>query len=242
MLRQVVTELIHIFNTGKIGGGQKSWVAIIAFVIMVVLLVVVARRVRQSQGAAKQLRESTLQLVATVFQVDTELGFLAPDPVKRLPSPYQAWEDLMDRLPELNATGRLRDAVHELPRLSFEDLESDVPCLRRAHVMLSMIVQSYLHGPSVPWNKSSEEAFDRLAANGVTREEVLAACGGSRKREEEGEDEGTDDAADELPEVIARPFYFVCQRLGFPHCICSAATFDTWNWQKVSCMLEFAWI
>ncbi|AYV80655.1 MAG: putative tryptophan--tRNA ligase [Harvfovirus sp.] len=68
-------------------------------------------------------------------------------PVLRLPEYYACWENLVDRLPELNATESSGKEISSLPLLSLTPLT--IPQTRRAYVVLSMITHSYIWGNSL---------------------------------------------------------------------------------------------
>jgi hypothetical protein len=80
-------------------------------------------------------------------------GFLPDKCLQRLPPQWDSWEDLMDRLPELNKNKSLRDAVDALPLI---DPPRELEQLRRACVVLGQLSHSYIHGGSVPWDSVDE--------------------------------------------------------------------------------------
>jgi hypothetical protein len=126
MIRRVTQALQGLWR-GESEEGQL-WFTLLAVGGLVLLLFASSWRSRRSRTAADQLRDETLRLVANAFDVDPAMGFLAPDPLLRLPNTgsggdaFATWEDVMDRLPELNATGMLAHAVNTLPPLEWEEV------------------------------------------------------------------------------------------------------------------------
>lgn len=239
MIRQVLRELVRLVTTGEFDHeGGRSWAALAALAALAGLVIFIAFRGAGSQLEVKKLRNEMTQLVSMCFHVDANTGFLDPEPLQKLPAAYDEWEAVIAKLPELNAAGRLEEAVGALPPRSFEELPADdLRLMHRAHVVLSLLVQSYINGPSVPWDKSSPEALAALAANGVTLEEIRVA---QQRRQKAGSSASS--RRSELPAVLAKPFALVCGRLGLPELICCSATFDTWNWKLVRLSFVHRWI
>eukprot|EP01062_Namystynia_karyoxenos_P048793 TRINITY_DN37276_c0_g1_i5.p2 TRINITY_DN37276_c0_g1~~TRINITY_DN37276_c0_g1_i5.p2 ORF type:complete len:298 (+),score=92.74 TRINITY_DN37276_c0_g1_i5:74-895(+) len=126
-------------------------------------------------------------------------GFLPEDGhLDRLPPAYEAWERVSERLPELNRSGGLPAAVGALPHLDAAGLRGGAE-LRRACVLLSQLVQSYVNGPTVPWKELPGGVGD--------------GSGARRTR---------------VPAAIARPFLHVCRRAGLPP-VLVASVADIWN-------------
>jgi tryptophanyl-tRNA synthetase len=71
-------------------------------------------------------------------------GFL-PDsePLARLPPYFAPWENLIDRLVELNENAMIREEIKNLPLLDITKIKSDEQA-RRAYVVLSMLSHSYI--------------------------------------------------------------------------------------------------
>ena len=228
MIRQVLRELVRLVTTGEFDyEGGRSWAALGALAALAGLVIFAAFRGAGSKKEVAKLRDEMTQLVSICFHVDANTGFLDPEPLQKLPAAYDDWEAVVAKLPELNAAGKLEEAVRKLPLRSFEELPTDdLRLLHRAHVVLSLLVQSYINGPSVPWDKSSPEALAVLTSNGVTLEEIRVAQ--QRRRQAESVRR-----CSELPAVLAKPFALICGRLGLPELICCSATFDTWNWKLV---------
>ena len=218
MLRQIITELTRLLAGGEFDGA-RSGVAIGAVALLGIIVFVFCSRSNTASADLERHRREALETVAKVFQIDVHTGFLAPDPLHRLPSSsYNEWEKVMDELPELNAAGKLQETVLQLPKRSFDDIRSPRE-LHRAHVVLSMLVQSYVNGPVVPWHLSTSAARIALKQNGI---EVPSEVNPEQQHKPKV-----------LPSVLAVPFHTVCTRLGMTNFICCAATFDTWNWKKV---------
>lgn len=222
MLGSLLEELQRFVNSGFEFHATRSVGAIIAILFLSSVFGYIylnTDRNQRRQHKHERIRKKQIQLVAATFDVDPHTGFLPSSLSHRLPSAFDAWETLMQRLPELNASGELHDAVHKLPRVAFDALSTDKSLLRRAHVMLSMLVQSYVNGATVPWYKSTLSAQQELRTHGLSK--LVPAVDLKSKQE------------NKLPAKLAEPFYYVCKELGFEQCMCSAATFDTWNWQLV---------
>jgi len=68
--------------------------------------------------------------------------------LKRLPSPFDLWENAADQLPCLIASREIWAVVDEWQVLDVEKLLVDKfsPALRRAHTVLSMVAQAYVWG------------------------------------------------------------------------------------------------
>ena len=134
------------------------------------------------------------------------LGFLPERPMERLEgSTFMAWEELSEQLPYLNQTGKLRAAVDRMPMVgagALAGLEHQPRQLKRACVLLSELVHSYVYGDLVPW-----ERLD----GGVAREAEAVK------------------AVREVPAQLAVPFVRVCETLGLPPVLCASTT-DLWNW------------
>lgn len=95
-------------------------------------------------------------------------GFLPQECVKRLPQYYDAWENMAAVLPELNRAGKLQEEVADMEMLSCDKLQ-DEAILRRAYIILGMLVHSYVNGRKVPWDRIA----DYSARSGCQKEERL---------------------------------------------------------------------
>ena len=71
-------------------------------------------------------------------------GFLPEFQLKALPTPFQCWEQVAKNIPELikNKKGSLRNNVHELPLLNWEELQPEFH--KRAYSVLAIIASSYV--------------------------------------------------------------------------------------------------
>ena len=84
------------------------------------------------------------------YGLNPDTGFLPlHPPLRRLPSAYDAWEDLVADLQPLILTKRLRTAVENLSVLSTDQLHSDAEW-RRAYVVLVFLLHAYVWGENVP--------------------------------------------------------------------------------------------
>ena len=226
MLRQIVQELARLVSTREFNGAQ-SYIALGALGVIVIVLSYIFLRRRNITIQAKKLRQETVALIASTFCISPTTGFLPWCPIQRLPEQFAAWEKLLARLPELNATGGLDDAIQHLPPFDVESIADHPPLMRRAQVVVGLLTQSYLSAPNVPWHLSSETAKLALTVNGVPKEVFDAKA----PREAS--------PRSDLPEVLAKPMFEISQRLGFQHPISCAAQLDMWNWALVSSTLTF---
>lgn len=97
------------------------------------------------------------------FQVNPHSGFLPSEfPVVKLPDPYyQPWEDLVNNLPALLLSRRIRVMVDKLPLLSTDKLQS-TPEVRRAYQVLGFLAHAYVWGTNEPTNKIPESVAKPL--------------------------------------------------------------------------------
>mmetsp|Transcript_8977 Transcript_8977/g.16570 ORF Transcript_8977/g.16570 Transcript_8977/m.16570 type:complete len:392 (+) Transcript_8977:119-1294(+) len=139
-----------------------------------------------------------------------EGGFVPLHVVARLPSPaFDGWERLVDELPRLNLTGGLPGAVEALPLIDYEEvLNGDCALQKRAFVVLAMLIHSYIHGHEFPWQDSPQ-------MEGVPFRPWPSAS-----------------PPHVVPVQLAKPFAFVCEKLGLPMIMTSTAS-DLWNWKRV---------
>ena len=82
----------------------------------------------------------------------TERGFLPDFCLEKLPEYYKEWEEVALRLPELNKVGKLKEEVLKMKLLSCDYLTNDI-LLRRAYILLGMLVHSYVNGENAVWLK-----------------------------------------------------------------------------------------
>ena len=90
-------------------------------------------------------------------------GFLMAGQAEKLPPKFDAWEATVARLPELNRAGQLHAEIGRLPCLSIASEELSAPALRRARVILTYLVHSYMFGHLVPWQQLDEKEGDPCA-------------------------------------------------------------------------------
>jgi indoleamine 2,3-dioxygenase len=111
-----------------------------------------------------------LQAELKAFGVSGERGFLPePDPLRRLPERFAAFEELAAELPRLLPAGRVREAVEAMPAFETPALADEAE-LRRAMLLLSFLGHAYVWGGPAP----SARIPARLA---VPWSEVAAALG-----------------------------------------------------------------
>ena len=142
------------------------------------------------------------------YWIDIDTGFLPKDNLERLPTYFEPWETIIDRLAELNRERRLVKEIDRMPALNPNRLLRDGRELRRAYVVLAMLTQSYVHGSSVPWWRLRDENDH-----------------GQRSR---GGDKTESDLVTIVPKQLAIPFDWCCRQLDLPRVIVAAAT-DLWN-------------
>jgi indoleamine 2,3-dioxygenase len=103
------------------------------------------------------------------FEIDPHRGFLpSEDPLRRLPSAFDAWEDLALGLPKALMTDRIRSLVERLPDFPVHLLQTEREW-RRAMSGLSYLGHAYV------W--SGEAAQEIPAKLAVPWAEVAAHCG-----------------------------------------------------------------
>jgi indoleamine 2,3-dioxygenase len=102
-----------------------------------------------------------------VPDLNHERGFLPlQDPLKRLPSAFDAWEELSLRLPKLLASDQVRATIADLPPFPFEAI-NDSRERERAMLLLSYVGHAYVWGAprpalilpavlAVPWYQIAE--------------------------------------------------------------------------------------
>ncbi|HYB13045.1 MAG TPA: hypothetical protein VEG67_06215, partial [Myxococcota bacterium] len=84
------------------------------------------------------------------FGMSPQRGFLPePDPCRRLPAAFGAWEELASELPKRLLTGTLRRVVRGLPELDLATLEGE-GALRRAMLLLSFIGHAFVFESDPP--------------------------------------------------------------------------------------------
>jgi len=84
----------------------------------------------------------------------TDWGFLTMEPISKLGNDFKEWEDLMDRLPELNEKKQTRSEIMKLPDFSWQNLK-DPWQWKRAYVILTLLINSYV------WSEPPQENLPR---------------------------------------------------------------------------------
>lgn len=86
----------------------------------------------------------------TDYDVDPITGFLPnPDPLRQLPAPFAAWDEMGADLPALLLTGQARARLAALPLTDTTQLQ-DGPQLERAMLLLSTCANVYVWGEPEP--------------------------------------------------------------------------------------------
>lgn len=172
----------------------------------------------------------------------TEKGFLPIKCRERLPKYYERWESLVDRLPELNRSGKLRKEVTKLSALSCDQLEEE-DMLRRAYIVLGMLLHSYVNGDKVPWDSRKpdgkvgcdERSPMESGGNGGIKATVELNEKEVTRRDDSCNSEATvrtcHDNIPSVPPQLAVPWYEVCRKLDMPFIL--TAALDIWNYKLV---------
>jgi hypothetical protein len=82
----------------------------------------------------------------------TDKGFLPESCLDKLPAHYDAWEEVVAEMSELNIAGKLRSRIDAMPVLDCSKLTTEAQW-RRAVVILGQFLHSYVNGSNVPWEK-----------------------------------------------------------------------------------------
>lgn len=92
------------------------------------------------------------------YDVFPRSGFLPEKlPIERLPQSYYApWEDLVNNLPSLIMTRRIRNMVDKMEELSTDKLNS-IEEYRRAYQVLGFLTHAYIWGTDEPTNKLPQQ-------------------------------------------------------------------------------------
>ncbi|CAH8561076.1 unnamed protein product [Schistosoma turkestanicum] len=77
------------------------------------------------------------------YCLSSKTGAVEENPLKALPSKWDAWNELVDRLPELSKNKTLRKEIESLPLLDLDGLKSHKE-LRLAHKILSFLSSVYV--------------------------------------------------------------------------------------------------
>lgn len=87
------------------------------------------------------------------FEVYPDSGFLPEKlPLTRLPDYFTPWEDLVNNLPSLILTKRIRSLIDKLPLLEVDQLNS-IEEYRRAYSVLGFLTHAYVWGHDEPIGK-----------------------------------------------------------------------------------------
>lgn len=88
------------------------------------------------------------------YDISPSNGFLPDElPLERLPHKYyQPWENVVEKLPSLLLTKRIRLMIDKMPLLSTAYLTS-LPEYRRAYSVLGFLTHAYIWGVDTPTNK-----------------------------------------------------------------------------------------
>lgn len=96
------------------------------------------------------MKTSSLPVDLAVYRVDPVRGFLPDsDPLRRLPSRFDIWEDTANDLSALIMNGQIRKTLESLPVLDDRLLE-DYPQMTRAMTVLSVFAGAYVWGEPTP--------------------------------------------------------------------------------------------
>lgn len=94
------------------------------------------------------------------YDVSAKSGFLPEEyPLAHLPSYYEPWERIVNNLPALLLTTRVRAMVQKLPYLNCDKLTTDREN-RRAYSILGFIAHAYIWGVSDPTDKLPKQIAD----------------------------------------------------------------------------------
>ena len=188
---------------------QCSRALFVASAAAAVALLIWRRRHRRTRAAAHVVDDHD----CVRFRLDAQTGFLANVSSSRLPPPFDAWEDLAQRLAELQVQGQLQAKIIQLPTLRLADF--DGAQLRRARVLLGALVHSYVHGARVPWRLLQPVGTEAMGRY-VYRPEPASSP------------ETTPPSLTSLPPQLAIPWCEVSDALGLPR-ILTATDTDLWN-------------
>ena len=134
-------------------------------------------------------------------------GFVSPAQPSPLPAKFAGWESIAARLPELNQAGQLHAEVEAMPLVGVEPGELDQPALRRARVILTYVVHSYIFGHLIPWQHlkplraASEPRAPRWVYSPAASDEVDGGGGSSSTNLSE-----VSEGLPQLPPQLATPW------------------------------------
>jgi len=107
------------------------------------------------KAKTKEIEDEKIAEIRSKYDL-TINGCLPEFCLEKLPIYYKEWEDIVQRLPELNRKGRLKDEILDMKLLCCDNLKT-VHMLRRAYILLGMLVHSYVNGENSIWDKVKEE-------------------------------------------------------------------------------------
>uniref|UniRef100_A0A7S3JWH7 Uncharacterized protein n=1 Tax=Aureoumbra lagunensis TaxID=44058 RepID=A0A7S3JWH7_9STRA len=189
----------------------ESWLhAGVTLLLCVIGLVLIQER---RQSAATERQRQKYYLHRRRFELDAEYGFCCQ--ATKLPAEYEPWERLARELAQLNRNGALMGYIKSEPfirtismiKKSFPDYQQRQNALHRAYIILSMVVQSLVHGDKANWE---------LAEEGGVNRSVKSV---------------------EIPPSIAEPYLALCKELDLPPGSITAAATDLWNWGQFVCSM-----
>lgn len=174
-------------------------------------------------------------------------GFLPSRSLSLLPQEFAILENINKQLPHFNhfhsnsnmknnkiTKSGLYEAIDKMKPLSPElivSLSSDIYKLRRAYVLLSQIIHSYVHGHKSIWkHQQNQHEKDTSSISVIENNESSSIC---NQQDSHNKEECEDENIVIIPGQIAVPFHYVCSQLGLPPVITSAGT-DLWNWQLIN--------
>ena len=164
----------------------------------------------------------------------SQQGFLMGAPVASLPHKFAAWEAIAHRLHELNRDEQLCAELERLPLLSVAPGELDDAMLRRARVLLTLLVHSFVHGRLVPWRQlqplplDGRDADHLAAEHGTTVPRYKYEPPPLASAPANAEAAGGRQGVPELPEQLATPWRQVSALLRMP-LVMTVTDSDLWN-------------
>ena len=170
------------------------------------------------------------------YHVSAINGFLPTEPpCDRLPNAYSQWEQIIQHLPQMIISGRLRSHVERMPILSTRMLGS-ISEWRRAYTILSMIAHAYIWGGSRPNDVSFTSDFSQLWNSDLPDEDGMENFLIALEAEEaEYRDQITQSVLTEhdiqtVPQPVSIPFVEICHHLELPT-VATYAGLVLWNWR-----------
>ena len=173
----------------------------------------------KKQLAGWRAREAWVD-ICEQFGVTLAGGFLPDSCASRLEAEeLQAWEGLIDELPELNRRRRLVAAIEAMPKCSTRSL-TDERQLRRAYIVLCHLLHSFVNSSKVPWGNLADHGHPSASA-APGEASVRSDCGDNMNESEPCR----------VPAQLAVPLWDICAQLGLPPVLTAAV--DLWNWRRL---------